>query len=53
MKTLVNILRTRKGQKGLNNFNNLDFDAMTKIKGGLINFDIWPPKTTDPEYDAD
>ena len=47
MKTLRNIFSTQEKKKSLNNFfNNLDFTAMSKIKGG-DDVDIWPPKSTE------
>lgn len=45
MKTLKNIFGTKKETKNLNLFNQLDFTAMSKIKGGEDE-DTWPPVKT-------
>lgn len=44
MRTLKNIFGDKETKKTINNFlNNLDFTAMSKIKGGEDE-DAWPPK---------
>jgi len=44
MRTLKNIFGNKETKKTINNFlNNLDFTAMSKIKGG-DDEDTWPPK---------
>jgi hypothetical protein len=47
MRTLKNIFGDKETKKNINNFlNDLDFIAMSKIKGGEDE-DLWPPKSTD------